>query len=129
MIRIRRCASLSEVRREIDRLDKMLVRLLAERAGYVAEAARVKTKRSEIVDRARIEAVVARASARARTLGADPLTVARIYRAMIAAFIAFERRAFVGKPPGKRSKVSAGKRPAKRRREAAGTRAKARPAR
>lgn len=109
MIRIRRCASLSQVRREIDRLDKMLVRLLAERAGYVAEAARVKTKRSEIVDRARIEAVVAKASARARTLGADPVTVARIYRAMIAAFIAFERRAFVGKRPAtrKRSKKKA----------------------
>ncbi|MGE5539862.1 MAG: chorismate mutase [Gemmatimonas sp.] len=96
-IRIRRCATLADVRREIDRLDKQIVRLLAERAGYVGEAARVKERASQIVDRARIEQVVGRAGERAEAFGADGETIARIYRAMIDAFIAFERRAFVGK--------------------------------
>jgi isochorismate pyruvate lyase len=104
-IRIRRCDTLADVRREIDRLDGAIVKLLAERAGYVAEAARVKEAASQIVDRARIEIVVARAAARAEALGADGETIARIYRAMIDAFIAFERRAFKAKP----AKRSAGK--------------------
>ena len=91
---IRRCDTLTDVRREIDRLDQKIVRLLAERAGYVGEAARVKEKASQIVDRSRIEEVVGRAGQRAEALGADGETIARIYRAMIDAFIAFERRAF-----------------------------------
>ena len=94
---IRRCQSLADVRREIDRLDRQIVRLLAERAGYVGEAARVKEKASQIVDRARIEEVVGRAGERAEALGADSETIARIYRAMIDAFIAFERGVFVKK--------------------------------
>ncbi|MEZ5916924.1 MAG: hypothetical protein R3C40_05060 [Parvularculaceae bacterium] len=34
------CRRMEEVRHEIDRLDRMLVRLLAERQGYIEAAAR-----------------------------------------------------------------------------------------
>jgi isochorismate pyruvate lyase len=115
-LRLRRCRNLAEVRREIDRLDKAIVKLLAKRAGYVGEAARVKERPSQIVDRARIEAVVEKARARAAALDADPDTIARIYRAMIDAFIALERHAFARKSvarlpvrkAAKRRSVSAG---------------------
>jgi isochorismate pyruvate lyase len=111
---IRRCETLVDVRREIDRLDQNIVRLLAERMGYVGEAARVKEKASQIVDRARIEAVVARAADRATDLGADGETIARIYRAMIDAFIAFERRAFTKKTRRTATKKTTKKTRAKR---------------
>jgi isochorismate pyruvate lyase len=95
--RIKRCETLADVRREIDRLDRRIVALLSERAGYVGEAARIKERPSQIVDRARIRDVVAKARGRADALGADPDTIATIYEEMIGAFIAFERRAFATK--------------------------------
>jgi isochorismate pyruvate lyase len=95
--RVKRCATLADVRREIDRLDRRIVALLSERSGYVGEAARIKERASQIVDRQRIDDVVGKARARAATLGGDPDTIARIYEAMIGAFIAFERRAFTAK--------------------------------
>ena len=79
-IAIRRCATLADVRREIDRLDRKIVRLLSERSGYVGEAARIKDKASQIVDRARIEQVVDKVRTRAEACGADPATIDRIYQ-------------------------------------------------
>ena len=99
---IRRCKTLADVRREIDRLDRRIVRLLSERGGYVGEAARIKESASQIVDRARIEAVVEKARGRAAILGADADTVERIYRAMIDAYIVFERKQFSKKKKKKR---------------------------
>lgn len=98
-IRIKPCETLSDVRREIDRLDRRIVALLSERARYVGEAARIKKRASQIVDRPRILDVVMKARSRAEALGADSDTIARIYLAMINAFIAFERRAFATKAP------------------------------
>jgi isochorismate pyruvate lyase len=110
--RIKRCATLADVRREIDRLDRRIVALLSERSGYVGEAARIKERASQIVDRARIDAVVGQARSRAAALGADPDTIARIYEEMIGAFIAYERRAFAAKTaalktPAKEKKATA----------------------
>ena len=88
------CRTLGELRQEIDRLDRRIVALLAERSGYVARAAEIKDSRSAIVDDKRIEQVIANVRAEARARGADADLLEAIYRAMIAAFIAFEERAF-----------------------------------
>ncbi len=89
---IRRCASMAEVRAEIDRLDRLIVPLLAERAGYVAQAARLKPTRASVVVPERIEDVVTKARKRATEKGMDPDLVEAIYRPLIDAFIAFEDR-------------------------------------
>lgn len=112
--RIKRCETLADVRREIDRLDRRIVALLSERSGYVGEAARIKERSSQIVDHARIRDVVTKARGRADALGADPDTIARIYEEMIGAFIAFERRAFAAKS-AKASKAKAKKKATPRR--------------
>ena len=91
---IRRCKTLADVRREIDRLDRRIVRLLSERGGYVGEAARIKENASQIVDRTRIEAIVEKVRNLSTTLGGDADTIERIYRAMIDAYITFERKQF-----------------------------------
>lgn len=88
------CADLAELRVEIDRLDREIVALLAARSGYVARAAELKKTRKAIVDEARIAQVIARARAQAASHGADADVIEAIYRAMIAAFIAFEERVF-----------------------------------
>lgn len=88
------CADMSDLRIEIDRLDRQIVALLSERSGYVVRAAQIKKDRAAIVDEARIAQVVSGARSQAAERGADPDLIEAIYRAMIAAFIAFERRAF-----------------------------------
>ena len=86
--------TMAEVRRHIDEIDRRIIALLAERGGYVEQAARIKKARAEIVDRARIEDVVARARAAAVEAGLDPAIAESVYRPMIDAFIAFETKAY-----------------------------------
>jgi isochorismate pyruvate lyase len=88
------CADMSDLRIEIDQLDRQIVGLLAERSGYVARAAQIKKDRGAIVDEARIAQVISGARSQAAERGADPDLIEVIYRAMIAAFIAFEERTF-----------------------------------
>lgn len=85
-----RCTSLAEVRDNIDRLDRILVPLLAERAGYVTQAAGFKTTRDAVVDHPRIEQIITTVRTLAEANHSDPALMERIYRAMIDAYIAFE---------------------------------------
>lgn len=88
------CHTMTEVRREIDALDARIVALLAQRCGYVAQAARIKQDPSQIVDVERIEAIVARVRQQASALGAPPAVLETAYRALIKASIEFERAEF-----------------------------------
>ena len=88
------CQTMADVRAHIDALDAVIVPLIAQRSGYVAQAARIKQSASQIVDEARIEFIVNRVSAQAEALGAPPQVLAATYRAMIAAFIEYERGEF-----------------------------------
>lgn len=85
-----KCDSLDQVRENIDRLDRQIVPLLAERAGYVEQAARFKDTKSAVVDPDRIEAIVLKVRHMAVEEGTDPDLIEHIYRAMINAFIIHE---------------------------------------
>lgn len=85
-----RCSSLAEVRQEIDRIDRQLVALIAERGAFVAQAAGFKKSAAEVPAPQRVEAVIARVGSLARELGADPVVVEATWRAMIGAFIQAE---------------------------------------
>ena len=84
------CESIDQVRAQIDRIDRQLVTLLAERGGYVAQAARFKKNDEEVRAPQRVEQVIVKVSGLARELGANPAVTERVYRAMIAAFIEAE---------------------------------------
>lgn len=85
-----KCETLEQVRENIDRLDRRIVPLLAERAGYVEQAARFKETKSAVVDNERIEAIVLKVRHIAVEEGTDPDLIEHIYRAMINAFIIHE---------------------------------------
>lgn len=87
------CRSLAELRHEIDRLDRDMVRLVAERARYINRA--VVLKRAEGLPariEPRIEEVVSNVRREATRQGLDPDTADRLWRAMMDHFIAFEER-------------------------------------
>ncbi len=88
------CRNLEDVRAEIDRLDRAIVALLAERGHYVGQAARFKKTEDQVRAPARVEQVIAKVRALAEGQGACPEVVEAVYRAMIDAFIRLEMGAF-----------------------------------
>lgn len=89
---IAECKSLEDVRTNIDRLDRAIIPLLAERGAYVLQAARFKPDVADVPAPARVEEVIRNVSKLAREYGALPEVVEKTYRAMIAAFIAAEHQ-------------------------------------
>jgi isochorismate pyruvate lyase len=85
---------LGEVRSNIDRLDREIVRLIAERSQYVHEAARFKANPAQVEAPERAEAVVRKAMATAEQEGLSPKIAEAAYRAMIRAFIDYEQDIF-----------------------------------
>ena len=94
------CATLAAVRENIDRIDRDLVRLMAERQQYVGEAGRFKKDPGAVGDRARVDAVIARARAGAAAQNLDPTVAEKTFRAMIAAFEDFERAEWTARQAG-----------------------------
>ena len=89
------CETMAEVRQHIDALDERIVSLVAERGGYVAQAARIKQSADQVYDQQRIDFIVDRVKTLAREQGVSEAVIEATYRAMIAAFIEFERGEFV----------------------------------
>jgi isochorismate pyruvate lyase len=95
-------ATLADVRREIDRLDDEIVRLLAERAMFVKDAARYKRDAFQVSAPARQAQVYAHVRELARRHNPAfnggfpglPDVVEAAYRALVAGFIACEQQYF-----------------------------------
>ena len=85
------CRTLAEVRGHLDEIDAGIVRLLAERQKYVAEAGRFKKDPAAVSAPARVEAILAKVKTNAAAAGLDEQVAERAYRALIAAFEDFER--------------------------------------
>ena len=92
--RTKHCATMQDVRREVDALDDVLVPLLVERVGYMTQAARIKQGAAQVRDEARIEAIVARVRERAGAEGGHADVMEAIYRSLMEACIAHEHREF-----------------------------------
>lgn len=90
---MRECTSLDEVRSCIDDVDRRLVKLLAERRGYVLQASRFKKSDADVRAPARVEQVISKVRALASAEGVEPQVVEAIYRRMIEAFIELESAA------------------------------------
>lgn len=88
------CDSMNEVRAEIDRIDRQLVRLVAERQGYIEAAARIKDRESEVRLEWRIEEVVAKVLAAADREGLSKRIAEPVWRELIERCIEHEHEIF-----------------------------------
>lgn len=85
------CKSLDEVRENIDRIDKDLIRLIAERSTFVNQAAKFKKTDSDVEALKRVEQVINKVRGLAQSQNLNPDIAETIYRTMIAAFIQQEK--------------------------------------
>ncbi|MEL6830292.1 MAG: chorismate mutase [Pseudomonadota bacterium] len=95
--------SMSDVRYEIDRLDRALVKLLVERQSFMDAAARIKGTRGAVHDRARIEDVVTKVLAEAEREGLSAAIAEPVWRMLIDRCIAYEFGSFDARKPGRDS--------------------------
>jgi isochorismate pyruvate lyase len=84
------CETMADVRKGVDALDRALVQLLAERQRYMDAAARIKQERATVLDRARIEDVVAKVKAHAAQTGLSEAIAEPVWRTLIDRCIAYE---------------------------------------
>jgi isochorismate pyruvate lyase len=97
------CQTMADIRREIDRTDRALVRLLAERLTYIERAGHIKKDRAVVRDEARIADVLAKVKAAGEREG-FPFKIAEpVWRALMEACIAHEFDVFddLNTPPSR----------------------------
>ncbi|MBI1239795.1 MAG: chorismate mutase [Alphaproteobacteria bacterium] len=88
------CASMPEIRAEIDRIDEALVALLAERMTFIERAGIVKGERGAVRDEARIRDVLTKVEKACADAG-FPFAIAEpLWRHLIEASIAHEFKVF-----------------------------------
>ncbi len=85
------CQTKEEVREEIDRIDRSLIELFAERHKYVVRMAELKTDPHEAFVPERIEAIIKKVRARALELGLDEDQAELTWRNLIEWNINFEK--------------------------------------
>lgn len=86
--------ALSNIRIEIDHIDRELIRLLAQRQILVEKAERLKPKGDKSAVRAndRVAQVIANRRKEALEFGLSPDVAESVWRSMIQAFIALEEK-------------------------------------
>ena len=85
---------MAQVRDGVDRLDRALVALIAERARYMEAAARIKPGRDAVRDGARIEDVVAKVLAEAKRADLPAMIAEPVWRELIERSIQYEFQIF-----------------------------------
>ncbi len=84
---IENCQTIEAVRSQIDRIDRQIVTLLAERGAYIKQAAQFKKTTADVKAPQRVEQVISKVTALSVELGANPSVTEQVYRAMISGFI------------------------------------------
>ena len=84
------CASLEDVRAEIDRIDREIIHLLGRRAQYVQAAARFKTSEQHVAAPDRQASMLRARREWAVEAGLDPDVIEDVYRRLVEYFIRCE---------------------------------------
>ncbi len=80
---MKKCTTMSEVREEIDRVDRAIVPLLVERLGYIKLAGHIKQDRNAVRDDWRIEDVISKVIASTQSCDGDEQMAEDVYRFLI----------------------------------------------
>ena len=91
------CASMNDVRREIDRVDRALVGLFAERLSYIERAAAIKQSRAQVRDDVRVADIFAKLKASCASAGFPYAIAEPVFRALVEGSIVHELAAFDAK--------------------------------
>jgi len=81
---------MSDVRSQIDRIDKELVDLISERFGYVERAWQLKSNPDDALVPWRIQQVIDKVKARAKEKDFPPHLAEALWRQMIGWFVQYE---------------------------------------
>ena len=92
------CPEMTDIRNQIDALDKRLVALLADRQKLISAAGRVKPNRDTVRDEARIEEVIKLVLAEAERAGLARQIAEPLWRQLIESSIAHEYEVFDERP-------------------------------
>ena len=92
------CHTMSDLRAQIDRLDRALVRLIAERQGYIERAAEIKEARDTVRDEAQIADVIAKVLDEAGRARLSAEIAGPVWRELVERSIAHEFAAFDARP-------------------------------
>tara|TARA_B100001769_G_scaffold168768_1_gene132931 strand:+ start:181 stop:474 length:294 start_codon:yes stop_codon:yes gene_type:complete len=87
-------AKLSKIRKELDKLDDSLIKIIKKRTNLVKRVLALKEKKNQIVDQKRINLILRNIKNKSIKNKIDPIITNRIWKNMIYAYIDFERRNF-----------------------------------
>tara|TARA_Y200000002_G_scaffold701_1_gene748 strand:+ start:823 stop:1116 length:294 start_codon:yes stop_codon:yes gene_type:complete len=82
------------LRNEIDAIDNKLLPLMVKRSHLVEKALELKTNRSDIVDKKRINEITKKITQRTKKLGGNAKLLSEIWLSIINSFIEFEKSKF-----------------------------------
>ena len=85
---------LVKIRLELDKLDNSFIKLIKKRTNLVKKVLALKEKKSQIVDKKRINLILKNIKKKSIKNNIDPIVTKKIWKNMIAAYIDFERRNF-----------------------------------
>ena len=85
---------LSKIRKELDNLDNILIKIIKKRTNLVKRVLEIKEKKNQIVDQKRINLILKNIKKKSIKNKIDPKITHKIWKNMIFAYIDFERRNF-----------------------------------
>ncbi len=85
---------LSKIRKELDNLDDILIKIIKKRTNLVKRVLEIKEKKNQIVDQKRINLILKNIKKKSIKNKIDPKITHKIWKNMIFAYIDFERRNF-----------------------------------
>ena len=88
---------LSKIRKELDKLDDSLIKIIKKRTNLVKKVLALKERKNQIVDQERISLILRNIKKKSLKNNIDPKITNKIWKNMIYAYIDFERRNFTKK--------------------------------
>ena len=85
---------LNLLRKKLDKLDYDLLKIIKKRSEIIKKVILLKTSKTEIVDKKRINQILKKIKNESVKLKIDPIITNRIWKNMIWSYINFERRNF-----------------------------------
>ena len=85
---------LRKLRKELDKLDDYLIKIIKKRTNLVKKVLALKERKNQIVDQKRINFILKKIKKKSLKNNIDPKITNKIWKNMIYAYIDFERRNF-----------------------------------